>query len=196
MLEIEWTGQKNPSSQNTYVYTDALDVAGSLTKASSTITPPVSETTTTVAPTTTTTLAPTTTTTVAPTTTTTLAPTTTTTAPTQSTGKTYYVDPTNGNDANTGQSGTSAWKTLAKLQTVTFSAGDTILLKRGSTFQNQQLYFYSGAATGAAGAPVTVGAYAPEPSRSSLAAWTRVPPATGPAWGAIDGGEDWQFRCR
>jgi hypothetical protein len=192
MLEIQWTGQKNLSSQNTYVYVDALDVMGSLTKASPTavssvsqttttaatasaatmttldpttttmVVPPTtttaaSATTTTLAPTTTTIVVPTTATTVAPATTTTLAPTTTTTAPTQSTGKTYYVDAADGNDSNNGTSTATPWKNLTKVQSTTFSAGDTVLLKRGGTFQNQRLIF--GTATGTAGSPVTVGAY-------------------------------------
>ncbi len=174
ILEIQWTGQKNAKSQNTYVYIDALDVAGSLTKASSTIAAAASQTTTTVTPTTTTTLAPTTTTATAPpattttiaaTTTTTVAPTTTTiaptttTAPTQTTGKTYYLDATNGSDANNGTSTATPWKTLDQVRARTYGAGDQILLKRGEVWQNQRLILGSGQATGTAGSPVTVGAY-------------------------------------
>ena len=158
-LQIEWTGQKHPRSQNTYVYVDALDVVGSLTKASPTAVSSVSQTTTTAAPatmatlppTTTTTVIPTTTTTttVAPATTTTLAPTTTTTvALAQSTGKTYYVDAANGNDSNNGTSTATPWKTLSKVRTraatTPFLPGESILLKRGTVFQNQSLTFGDG----------------------------------------------------
>jgi len=53
---------------------------------------------------------------------------------------TYYVDCTGGNDANNGTSTTTAWATLTKASSVTYGAGDSILLKRGctwvDTFQN------------------------------------------------------------
>lgn len=45
----------------------------------------------------------------------------------------YYVDPS-GNDNNTGLSAATAWKTLSKVNSVTFLPGDRILLKSGSVW--------------------------------------------------------------
>ncbi|QGQ95099.1 hypothetical protein EHS13_09485 [Paenibacillus psychroresistens] len=53
-------------------------------------------------------------------------------------GTIYYVDPA-GNDVNSGTSTGSAWKTLTKVNSVTFVAGDSILFKSGGTW-NGQLY--------------------------------------------------------
>lgn len=47
------------------------------------------------------------------------------------TGTTYYVDASNGNDANDGSSEQTAWKSLEKVNSVTFQPGDKILLKAG-----------------------------------------------------------------
>ena len=44
-------------------------------------------------------------------------------------GTTYYVDDINGNDTNSGKSEGSAWKSLDKINSTEFSAGDKILLK-------------------------------------------------------------------
>jgi len=44
---------------------------------------------------------------------------------------TYYVDATNGNDANNGLSPSIPWKTIAKVNTSSFKPGDQILIKRG-----------------------------------------------------------------
>jgi len=46
-------------------------------------------------------------------------------------GTTYYVDATGGNDNNTGTTTTHAFKSMSKVNTSTFSAGDSILFKRG-----------------------------------------------------------------
>lgn len=45
----------------------------------------------------------------------------------------YYISAT-GNDAATGTSPTTAWKTLSKVNAFTFAANDSILLKRGDIF--------------------------------------------------------------
>ena len=50
---------------------------------------------------------------------------------------TYYIDATSGNDSNDGRSVLTAWKTLTKVNGITFVAGDTILLKSGSTWTGQ-----------------------------------------------------------
>ena len=49
----------------------------------------------------------------------------------------YYVDATNGNDANDGQSEANAWKTISKVNSQSFSPGDSILFKRGDTWREQ-----------------------------------------------------------
>jgi len=68
---------------------------------------------------------------------------------------TYYVDAKNGNDANSGTSPNSAWKSLEKINTFQFGPGDSILLKRGETWR-EQLNFPS---AGAEGRPIVLDAY-------------------------------------
>jgi hypothetical protein len=68
---------------------------------------------------------------------------------------TYYVDSVNGNDANNGTSQNSAWATIAKVNSKTLNAGDTVLLKRGSSW-NTSLDIHN---SGTASAPIIVGAY-------------------------------------
>ena len=45
----------------------------------------------------------------------------------------YFVSPT-GNDALAGTSPATAWKTIAKANTVDLNAGDELLLQGGTTF--------------------------------------------------------------
>jgi len=52
---------------------------------------------------------------------------------------TYFVDATNGDDSNSGTTGSSAWQTISKVNDQTFSAGDIILFKRGETWTGEQL---------------------------------------------------------
>lgn len=70
-------------------------------------------------------------------------------------GTVYYVDSVSGSDSNSGTSSGSAWQTLAKVTSHTFSAGDVVAFNRGETF--------TGSATisggGTSGNPVTVTAY-------------------------------------
>lgn len=47
---------------------------------------------------------------------------------------TYYVNAEKGNDANTGQSKTKAWKSIYHVNQQTFQPGDKILFKAGSVF--------------------------------------------------------------
>jgi hypothetical protein len=49
------------------------------------------------------------------------------------TGKTYYVSPT-GNDANAGTSSSAPWKTVAKVNSMSFGPGDAVLFKGGQVF--------------------------------------------------------------
>lgn len=50
---------------------------------------------------------------------------------------TYYIDVTSGNDNNIGTSETQAWKTLSKVSSYTFQAGDVIAFKKDQTFQGE-----------------------------------------------------------
>ncbi len=65
-------------------------------------------------------------------------------------GATYYVDSgTAGNDANPGTSSAVPWKSLAKVNSRTFYAGDQILLKRGGAWTGQLWPKGSGTASSA-----------------------------------------------
>jgi len=68
---------------------------------------------------------------------------------------TYYVDATNGNDNNGGLSQSTAWKTIAKVNSSTFQPGDSILLKRDEIWREQLIVLSSGFK----GMPITYGAY-------------------------------------
>ena len=57
------------------------------------------------------------------------------------TGTTYYVDSNGGNDSNEGTSEGKAFQTLEKVNTLDLEPGDTVLLKRGSVFEDQALKF-------------------------------------------------------
>ena len=70
-------------------------------------------------------------------------------------GTAYYVDSSNGNDENSGTSKSSAWKTLAKASSNTYSAGDKILLKAGSIFDGS----FVAQGGGNAESPVTLSYY-------------------------------------
>jgi parallel beta-helix repeat protein len=70
-------------------------------------------------------------------------------------GTTFYVDATNGNDGNPGNSSASPWKTLAKVGSSKFMPGDTLLLRRGSVWR-EQLNF---ASSGSAAAPIVIDSY-------------------------------------
>ena len=49
--------------------------------------------------------------------------------------QTFYVDPTSGNDDNSGLSANQPWKTLKKAGERVYQPGDKLLLKRGETFE-------------------------------------------------------------
>ncbi len=50
------------------------------------------------------------------------------------TGTSYFVDCTNGNDGNDGKSQATAWKSTAKANSASLSAGDGLLFKRGCSY--------------------------------------------------------------
>src|SRR5262249_13771270 len=49
-------------------------------------------------------------------------------------GRAYYVDSLTGDDSRSGTSSAQAWKTLAKVSSMTFEPGDTLCLARGGQF--------------------------------------------------------------
>lgn len=60
------------------------------------------------------------------------------------TGITYYVDSVDGNDAHDGKSQSTAWKTISKLNGITFSPGDQILFKAGGIWNGELILSGSG----------------------------------------------------
>jgi len=70
-------------------------------------------------------------------------------------GVTYYVDATGGDDANSGTSPESAWKTIFKVSNYHFNPGDSILFKRGEVWRERLVITNSGAPNN----PISYGAY-------------------------------------
>lgn len=68
---------------------------------------------------------------------------------------TYYVDALAGSDSAAGTSTATAWKTLAKVNSKTFSAGDSILFQTGQRWTGQLHPLGSGAS----GNPITLSSY-------------------------------------
>src|SRR5690348_9641816 len=62
---------------------------------------------------------------------------------------TYYVSFSGGSDTNNGTATGTPWKTLAKVTSLTFSAGDQILLKSGDTWSGGQTLTLHGSGTSA-----------------------------------------------
>lgn len=71
-------------------------------------------------------------------------------------GATYYVSP-KGRDANAGTSPTTAWKTLRKVNSRKFVAGDRILFEGGATWSGSLTFDVND--EGSATAPIVVGRY-------------------------------------
>jgi hypothetical protein len=69
---------------------------------------------------------------------------------------TYYVRPT-GNDASSGTSEQTAWRTLGRVSSADLNAGDRVLLEAGAVFAGQLRFGPEDAGT--ATNPVTVGSY-------------------------------------
>ena len=72
---------------------------------------------------------------------------------------TYYVDSGAGSDANAGTSQAAPWKTLAKVNTLTYGAGDKILLRAGGSWVEQ----LKPKGSGVSGNPITIGSYGEGP---------------------------------
>jgi hypothetical protein len=70
---------------------------------------------------------------------------------------TYYVSNKDGNDSNPGTSSSTPWKTIARVNSMSFSPGDDILFKRGDTWRETESLKPSSA--GDSSASITFGAY-------------------------------------
>ncbi len=68
---------------------------------------------------------------------------------------TYYIDSVNGSDGAAGTSAAAAWQTLAKVNTTTFSPGDSILFQTGQRWAGQLHPLGSGTAA----APIVISSY-------------------------------------
>jgi parallel beta-helix repeat protein len=71
-------------------------------------------------------------------------------------GPTYYISPS-GSDSNNGTTPQTPWQTIAKVNSVQFSAGASILFLGGSSF-NGNLYF-TPSESGISSDPVSIGSY-------------------------------------
>lgn len=100
-------------------------------------------------------------------------------------GTVYYVDATGGSDSNPGTSPAAAWKTIAKVNTRTFSSdgfepGDQILFKRGEIWREMLMIERI---NGIDGSPIVFGAYgtgdAPIITGSNpVTGWTETSPGS------------------
>ena len=70
-------------------------------------------------------------------------------------GQNYYVDAQNGDDRDDGKSEKTAWKSLLRTKELQLRAGDSLLLRRNSSFNG----LLEVSAEGKAGRPVVIGAY-------------------------------------
>jgi hypothetical protein len=71
----------------------------------------------------------------------------------------FHIDSINGDDANTGESATKAWKTLSKANAQDFEPGDALKLKRGVQFMGGLSLELNGTAE----EPIVIGAYGEGP---------------------------------
>jgi hypothetical protein len=72
----------------------------------------------------------------------------------------YYLDSSTGDDSNSGRSPSSAWRTIAKVNSVALAPGDSVYLRRGGIWR-ETLEPRNG---GAPGRPVTFTAYGSGPA--------------------------------
>ena len=104
-----------------------------------------------------------------------------------SSNTTYYVDSVAGNDGNAGTSSAMPWRTIAKVNSSRFAAGDRILFKRGRTWHE----LLEPPSSGEAGNPIVIDAYgsgaAPIVSGADLVpqnAWTLCSSCKSNVWRA------------
>lgn len=96
---------------------------------------------------------------------------------------TYYVDATGGDDSKDGQSLSTAWKTVAKVNAASFVAGDQILFKRGEVWRES----LAPPSSGATGNPIVFDAYG-SGEAPTLTGYLDVPAAN---W-TLDSGNIWK----
>lgn len=70
-------------------------------------------------------------------------------------GKNYYLDSLNGDDVQDGRTPATAWRSLEMLKDVELQTGDSVLLKRGTTFTG----ILEVTGSGTSGKPVVIDAY-------------------------------------
>ena len=77
------------------------------------------------------------------------------------TGTTYYVSSSLGDDTNAGTSESTPWKTLAKVSSIEFMPGDTILLKSGDIWNEELVLSGNGAIDAQSNTvtPITISSY-------------------------------------
>lgn len=75
--------------------------------------------------------------------------------PSAEAGTTYYLDCANGNDASSGTSTTTAWKSLTKANKATLQPGQSLLLKRGCAWTGTLEAKW----VGTAAQPISIGSY-------------------------------------
>jgi hypothetical protein len=78
--------------------------------------------------------------------------------PPSGTGRTFYVDGTNGSNANNGTTSTTAFKTIARALSVPLAAGDTVLIRKGLYREGIDLNA-ANSASGTAAKPITFGSF-------------------------------------
>ncbi|MBP2327275.1 hypothetical protein JOF56_007660 [Kibdelosporangium banguiense] len=74
-------------------------------------------------------------------------------------GKIYYVDSVAGDDASSGRTTQRPWRSLERLNQVTFQAGDMIRFRRGREFAGM----FTPRGSGSPGRPITIDAYGTGP---------------------------------
>jgi hypothetical protein len=77
----------------------------------------------------------------------------------------YYLSPT-GNDANPGGDPTQPWRTIAKIDATSFSAGDSILFQAGQSFGGNLKFGADDA--GNASLPITIDTYGVDPTSGTV----------------------------
>ena len=71
-----------------------------------------------------------------------------------------YIDAIGGSDENSGRSEDQAWRSIAKINRIQLRPGDTVLLRRGSTWKGGIVVRSSGRP----GLPISFGAYGTGPA--------------------------------
>ncbi|MFQ9509961.1 MAG: Ig-like domain-containing protein [Lachnospiraceae bacterium] len=90
-------------------------------------------------------------------------------------GTTYYVDAENGNDVNLGTTPEKAWKTLDRVNAITYQPGDKILFKAGCTWNG----VLKPTGSGTEGAPIVIDKYGDGPKPTINGNGTAGPAITG-----------------